>query len=111
MKWNVFIGQQHTMLQRLKARRPPGGPGDRAVDAGEGVVVKKKRVGTLTKKMRLATWQQRGNWGTLQNQNQGLARGRNKMMSSKSRPLIYWTKKMMTLIGISNLCPKNEKEP
>ena len=84
-----------------------GGPGDRAVDAGEGVLVKQEKGGTVTKKMRVEIWQQRGNWGTLQNQNQGLARGRNKTMSSKSRSLICWTKKMMTLICISNLCPKN----
>ena len=76
-----------------------GGPGGRAVDAFKGVVVKQERGMTVTKKMKRAIWQLRGNWG--------LARGRNKMMSFKSKLLICWIKRMMMLIYTSNLYPKN----
>ena len=43
---------------------------------------------TVTKKMRRAIWQLTGNWGTLQSQNQGLARGRNRMMSFRNKLLL-----------------------
>ena len=76
---------------KAKCKKTPeavaGGPGGRAMDAGEGVVNKKvklklnfnfltllvkgwlsnKKGGmTVTKKMRRAIWQLTGNWGTLQ---------------------------------------------
>ena len=76
-----LYGTSTSCAPKAKGKKTPaaaaGGPGGRAVDAGEGVVIKQESGDDSDKENEEGNLQLTGNCGTLQSQNRRLARGRN----------------------------------